>query len=300
MSKSTSSARAPLAPSASRIALGTAQLGGAYGIANRGGPPSAEAVSLMLRTASRAGIRTIDTAAGYGDSERMLGELGVGGFEVITKVPGTATAATLSSAVDASLVRLRRRSVEGCLLHNSAMERRSPGVLAALSAVRADGRAERIGVSVYSPEELEWLLDRGEQIDLVQLPYNVFDRRFEKSFDSLSRRGVAIHIRSVFLQGLFFLAADELPAHFAGVQRPIGELQALAEREGVPLESILLSFALLSTPAERVVVGVDTSRQLMQAVAALADTERVKPLMPLLTDLQQHDENVLLPTRWPP
>jgi aryl-alcohol dehydrogenase-like predicted oxidoreductase len=60
------------------------------------------------------------------------------------------------------------------------------------------------------------LLDRGFLPDLVQVPYNYLDRRFEADFESLKKAGVEIHTRSVFLQGLFFMAPENIPSHFVG------------------------------------------------------------------------------------
>jgi hypothetical protein len=71
----------------SRLALGTAQFGAPYGVANSGGPLSREEAIRIVQFASSAGIDTLDTAIAYGESERILGEIGVQQFKVVTKIP---------------------------------------------------------------------------------------------------------------------------------------------------------------------------------------------------------------------
>ena len=56
------------------LSLGTVQLGLNYGISNTGGKPSLETAFNILDGAMKNGINTLDTAAGYGDSEEVIGK----------------------------------------------------------------------------------------------------------------------------------------------------------------------------------------------------------------------------------
>ena len=60
-----------------RLVLGTVQFGLLYGIANQVGKVSRDEVAEILGHARAAGVDTLDTAIGYGDSEVILGEVGV-------------------------------------------------------------------------------------------------------------------------------------------------------------------------------------------------------------------------------
>ena len=59
----------------SELGLGSVSLGLAYGIPVPGdfGQPAAEEANAVIRRALDADINFIDTAPGYGDSERLLG-----------------------------------------------------------------------------------------------------------------------------------------------------------------------------------------------------------------------------------
>ena len=59
----------------SKITLSTVQFGLDYGIANTGGKPSYEKSRDIVATAYENGITSFDTAAAYGDSEKVLGQI---------------------------------------------------------------------------------------------------------------------------------------------------------------------------------------------------------------------------------
>lgn len=59
-------------PLTERVALGTAQLGMAYGVANTAGQPTSEAATGLVATAWGAGVRSFDTAQAYGSDRKSV------------------------------------------------------------------------------------------------------------------------------------------------------------------------------------------------------------------------------------
>ena len=59
----------------SRLMLGTAQLGMPYGVANAQGQPTYRDAVEIIDAALAGGINGFDTAAGYGNSEDILGRV---------------------------------------------------------------------------------------------------------------------------------------------------------------------------------------------------------------------------------
>jgi aryl-alcohol dehydrogenase-like predicted oxidoreductase len=105
-----------------RLALGTAQFGMSYGIANHDGQVTRPAVRSMLDLAAANGIDTLDTAIAYGESEKCLGEVGVQRFKLVTKLPAVLDGCAdvnswVQEQVAASLDRLCVSVVYGFLLH---------------------------------------------------------------------------------------------------------------------------------------------------------------------------------------
>ena len=114
----------------SKLILGTVQFGLNYGIANSEGKPDLSKVRSILRRAVDHGIRVLDTAAAYGDSETVIGTL-LGEdpalkrhFQVVSKIPPLPKDASpeqlrsfIGNSVDTSLRRLGLDSLYGILFH---------------------------------------------------------------------------------------------------------------------------------------------------------------------------------------
>jgi aryl-alcohol dehydrogenase-like predicted oxidoreductase len=286
---------------AQRIALGTAQLGQRYGVVNRTGQPDREEARRILAAARESAIDTVDTAMGYGDSERVLGDIGVAGLRVITKLaplpeaPG-AVGDWLRSEVEGSLHRLKADRVYGLLLHRprDALGPHGAALIDALRGMQRDGLIEKVGVSIYDPAELE-ALTAALDIGIVQAPYNVFDRRLETSgwLARLTRAGIEVHARSAFLQGLLLLDSTQQPPQFAAWRTLWSQWSEwLDERRLMPLAAAL-GFVLRNPSIARVVVGVETAAQLREIVASAQALPCDAPASLACTDLDLID-----PSRW--
>ena len=285
----------------SRIALGTAQLGQRYGIANHLGIPAADEAAAILRCAAAAGSDTIDTAMAYGDSEAVLGRAGVAAFDIVTKLPPLANGAGdvevwVRAQLQDSLARLRVPKVRGLLLHRST-DLAGPGGAAlrdVLKAVKHEGLVERIGISVYGPDEV-LALDGVLQLDIVQAPYNLLDRRFERSgcFERLRRAGTEIHARSAFLQGLLLLPRSGIPAAFAAWRQVLDRYHDWLDGQQTSALDACLGFALGNDKVDKVVVGVESAAQLREIYASAG---RAGPAAP--AELETDDLDLVNPANW--
>ncbi|WP_205633449.1 aldo/keto reductase [Methylobacillus sp. MM3] len=284
----------------SRLALGTAQLGLRYGVANTVGQVPRHAAYSILERAAQAGIDTLDTAIAYGDSEACLGEYGVADWHVITKLPALPNTLAnvetwVESQVVCSLERLRIPRLGALLLHRpmDLLGERGPQLLQALHSLRQGGLFEAIGVSIYAPDELDrlWKVFRP---DLVQVPLNVLDRRLIHTgwLDRLHKVGVRVHIRSVFLQGLLLMSAQSRPDYFQPWRELLDAWSAWCCEHRCSALRSALGFALAQKGVERVIVGVDSISQLEDILEASA-----QPPLPL-PDLYSDNLKLLEPSRW--
>jgi aryl-alcohol dehydrogenase-like predicted oxidoreductase len=260
---------------ANQIALGTANFGLPYGVKNRRKLPTDE-VELMLRTCRAVGVTTVDTAVGYGESQRVLGEMGCRDLDCITKLPGLPAQLDdvlgwVRSQVAQALVDLRQDRISGLLLHRPSelLGLRGPELSGALRQVQQEFEVEKIGISVYEPQEL---LDCWKvlQYDLVQLPCNVFDQRFssDTTLAHLKSHNVEVHARSVFLQGLLLMEGSSRPAYFNPWTHVFEAWQDLVRSsEKSPLE-LCLAFASEQGFVNKWVIGVDNNGQLLQILNA--------------------------------
>lgn len=292
---------------AGRLALGTAQLGMPYGIANRRGRLSAEEVTAILDRAVRGGIRCFDTAAAYGDAERLIGDyLRVRSLErqvkVVTKltVGNTCDRVTLRAAVAASRARLG--GVPGTvLLHDPGSLAQWEGPVGeTLRVCRAEGIVGAIGVSVYHPEQFAAALAL-DGLEVIQAPASVFDRRLEQAglLERAYERGVRVMLRSVFLQGLLLLGPGRHPAGLGFAAPRLRRWQELCARRAVDPATVALRFVLQRAGPASVVVGCESESQLRQLLDAAGAPDLPAEVVAELECLATSDRGLLDPTRWP-
>ncbi|MGV8081473.1 MAG: aldo/keto reductase [Syntrophales bacterium] len=273
-----------------RLVLGTAQLGMPYGIANRSGRPEAADARAMIAAAWEGGIRTFDTAQGYGDSEAVLGsiihELSLADeARVITKLdPGIdyRRRDLLVEAVDNSIRRLRVPRIHALLLHREEhLDLLKDGLAETLSDFVSEGKVGRIGVSVYSPERGMAALDE-DVIEIVQLPASIVDQRAARAgIDTRAKEeNKEIHVRSIFLQGLLLLDPQEVPAEVAFALPLLEEFGRLAAGFGITRREAAIGYIKQRFPASPVLFGAESPAQVKENIrswqydvpAALIDT----------------------------
>jgi aryl-alcohol dehydrogenase-like predicted oxidoreductase len=257
---------------ATRLGLGTVQFGMKYGIANARGRTGRDDVRAIIAMAARNDIRVLDTAAAYGESEAVLGDCldADARWCVVTKTPplkahpDADARDVVRSGLMRSLDRLRLPSLYGLLAHHAAdlLGPQGEAIYSEMRRLKDEGRVGRIGLSAYRGEEIDAALARFD-IDLVQVPINVLDQRLISGgqIERLKRRGVEIHVRSVFLQGLLLLVPSALPGYFEPIRRNLEAWRSALQGAGLSPAQGALSFAA-SIGADVVLVGVDGPEQL--------------------------------------
>ncbi len=284
----------------SRLGLGTVQFGQAYGISNAGGRVPRDAVAAILRRAAAAGMRTLDTAAGYGDAEAVLGGLAelTRPFRIVTKT------IALSNGLDAVVERARRsvatfgRPRLDLLLVHAAADLKGEGGAAywkRLLRLKEEGLFGGIGISAYAYED-PLQLAREFRPDSMQLPLSLLDQRLIQSgaLAGIKTLGVEIHARSLFLQGLLFLPEDKLPPKLAAAAPHLRMLRQRFAEAGTTALAAALAFALDRPEIDVAVVGVTSPEELEEIVQASTTSS---------PDLDWaacalNDELVLTPSRW--
>lgn len=288
------------------LGIGSAQFGMDYGISNRGGRTPPSEVRLLLEHARTAGVRIIDTAPLYGTAEEVLGQFLPSDrhFDVVTKtpsfagVPETSRARLLESTFERSLTRLGTRRVYGLLAHH-ADDLLGPGGAAlyeAMSALKLSGKVERIGASIYEPEQVDQLLERFA-IDLIQVPLNVLDQRLVAGgyLERLKKTGVEIHARSAFLQGLLLMAPAELPPHFDPAKPLLRRYHGWLAARGLDALAGAVGFIAGLPHLDAAIFGVNTCRQFSEIIArsrsALDPAE--------FREFALNDRAIINPSLWP-
>ena len=285
-----------------KISIGTAQFGGNYGVANRVGEVSEDQVSEILSEARIRGIKKLDTAPSYGIAEKKLGKCGVKDFLITTKVshiePNVSDiSGHVLREVEGSLKRLGVNFLDTVLFHNEMSLDGHRGYLAykALDDLRVQGIIKKIGISTYFSDILESILDQyGFQV--MQVPYNIVDRRLESLNSMLSHKKIDIQVRSIFLQGLLLMKGeDAIKQCRAWVKKSAIWQNFLNECELSAYEAALY-FGLSNSKVSTMVVGLDSLQQLQN----LCSTSECFDESRSYADerLRSEDENILNPFAW--
>jgi len=283
-----------------RLALGTVQFGLPYGVANSQGRVDFNEIKEILNYVQLSGVDTLDTAMSYGDSEEILGEVGVNSFRIISKLPSIPKNISnisdwIEYSVYNSLRRLKIKKLYGLLLHAPSQLLKPEGeeIFSVITNLKEQGLIDKLGISIYSPDELDDLCLKFS-FDLVQSPLNILDRRLEQSgwLSKLKGMGVEVHARSVFLQGLLLMNSSERPDCFKYWQPLWNQWEMWLDKHKITSLQACLGFVFSRNEIDRILVGVDSLRQIQEIISISVD-DNFYP-----QDLYCNDINLINPCNW--
>ena len=285
-----------------KLILGTAQFGQNYGITNAIGKVPKEEIKSIFSYARSNRINTLDTASSYGDSEQVLGNIGVSDFDVITKLPSLGNFKSdcykiYKKSIEESLKDLKISRIDTILLHRpeELMSPYGDVIYNSLLKLKDRGLVDRIGISIYSPELLDDIYPK-YFFDVIQTPLNVFDRRIIRSgwLSRLSEMGISIIARSVFLQGILLSQVIDLPVYFSKWRPHFKKWIDFYQENKISALEASLQFIFQIQEVDKIIVGVESKHQLSEIVRAIKN-----PLIIEFNDLETDDLGLISPIHWP-
>ncbi len=296
----------------SRLMLGTVQFGLPYGVANQTGQPDYEDSRLIVSTAIDGGVNCFDTAAAYGCSEEVLGsaihDLGVADkVIVVTKIKPLSpeelanhskASIAIEHSVETSLKRLRLDCLPVVLFHRESDAR----YLDVLEHLKAKGLLVHAGVSCDNRPGPAAGFVAGGQASALQLPGNILDRRHLNSgiFHDAAIRGLAVFIRSVYLQGLLVMPEASIPQSLQAVIPLRRRLISVAAEAGMNISELALRYMLTQDGVTSVLVGVETLSQMKENIAMFNRGIISSEIMAAVNDIAPDlPETILTPGFWP-
>ena len=286
-----------------KVILGTAQFGLDYGINNKVGKPTYETVVKILDLAFKKNINILDTAEAYGDSQEVIGHYHLGSlnlFKVITKFSPSRKDLpnNISKRIEWNLNTLKVESLYGYMFHSfkdfktyfSLFEKE-------LLLMKDEGIIEKIGVSLNSNEEIEDVLNCNH-IDLIQLPFNLLDNNNQrkKTLIKAKEKGVEIHTRSVFLQGLFFRNTKLLQGNLKCLEAHLKQLHKLTT-ENLKMNDIALNYVIKQPFVDAVLIGVDDASQLKRNLDSVNKYIPIS-ILESINSIKVHKKELLNPVNW--
>lgn len=297
----------------SRIGLGTAEIGFAYGIGSRPVPTAADAGYLLAR-AVEIGITYFDTASIYGLSEERIGKSGIARLEGI--VVGTKCGSFLDQGerlvpvemekviraeVETSLVNLKLDTLPLLQLHGGTEEVIKRGdVIEILVKLKSEGKVKYLGISTRGENAALAAIHSGF-FDTVQVAYSILDQRMaqQQVFLSASQRGIGIINRSVFLKGSLTSLAQQLPSGLELLQENSNKAKMIAQQLGMDLPTLALRFVLSNSAISSSLIGTNKIEHLRNAIGTLEQGPLAQDVLSELKNLAISDPKQVDPAKWP-
>lgn len=287
----------------SKLALGTVQFGLDYGISSARGSVNLNEVKKILNYAQTKNLGFLDTSPSYGDAEKVLGLNNISSFEVITKTRyfdspkiNKHDSIILNNDLDISLNNLKQKSVYGLLIHNAddLLKSGAENLYRKLVELKVNGKIKKLGVSIYDYNQLISITNFFD-IDLVQLPLNIIDRRLADRglLKKLHDNDIEIHARSIFLQGLLLMQEKNRPKKFNKWKNLWNLWHEWLNDNQISALEATIRYAISLEDISRVIVGVDNAEQLKEIVTA---SNGDLPQIP--HELIIDDPQLLNPTSW--
>ena len=286
----------------SKLILGTVQFGIKYGINNKQGKPSFEKVKNILDFAYLKGIRLLDTAEAYGDSQNRIGQyhkVSSNKFNIITKFSPTRKdlSENIIERVNDNLKTIGVKYLYSYMFHSfDDYKKYFLKFKYDLIELRNSHKIKKIGVSLNSNEEIIEVLNNSD-IDLIQLPYNLLDNKSkrEKVFLRAKENGVEIHTRSTFLQGLFFKDLNTIEGKIIKLKKYLLELKGLVDKNEI--NNLALNYVCSNANIDGVLLGVDNVSQLKKNISCINDNKFID-IIKNIDSINVIEEDLLNPANW--
>ena len=284
----------------SKIILGTVQFGLDYGINNTLGKIPIEEIHQILDFAYSKGISTLDTASGYGDSEKIIGTYLSKNpnkrFEIITKIYSSEI--SLEEQLNDSLRKLKLNKIEVLMLHSFELYQKLRSQITAFCQKNKGKYFNELGVSVYTNDEIEAIIS-DPNINRIQSPFNLLDNEMKRGekYAEIKSNGKVVDTRSVFLQGLFFKDTNTLPVILEPLREPLEKLKRIAASESLSMEELAMAYALSMNFIDNVLIGVDSLDQLKKNMNVLSNSIS-KELVEEINSISIQNTNLLNPSLW--
>tara|TARA_B100002019_G_C21162257_1_gene543923 strand:- start:175 stop:1038 length:864 start_codon:yes stop_codon:yes gene_type:complete len=284
----------------SKIILGTAQFGMNYGINNTSGKISKLKAFNILNYAFSNGIKELDTASSYGDSEKIIGEYlnshPKNRFIITTKLSDIKI--PLENQVYNSLENLKTKKIDKLLFHSYNVYKHFEKEVKDFHQKFKGELFDELGVSIYTNCEIENLIN-DPFIDRIQSPFNILDNYNKRGiyFEKLYLSGKKVDVRSVFLQGVFFKKISDLKHNLIPLKKYLNFIRELSNEFNIDINSISFGYLNSFDFIDRIIFGVDSLEQLKKNLKSFS-IKLPEVLIKKINSIEIKDQELLNPSKW--
>lgn len=288
----------------SKLSLGTVQFGLDYGIANATGKPSKKDVNKIIKYVTDNGINCFDTAQGYGDAEKVLGDSLPQDKElfIVSKFASHLFRDDAQKHILTSLKNLNITSLYALLLHDSKILhnwQQSDSLM--VDKLIKSSQIKHFGVSIYTSEDFNLAIEN-DKISFIQIPFNIFDQRAIKQnwFKKAKEKNKLISIRSIYLQGLLLMERDKVPAKLQSAKKYLDAFNLFAKELHMTKNELALSFVDTVAQDSLILFGCDNIHQARENINNYKNIKKLgtDTINKIMTYFNNIEEDIYNPTRW--
>ncbi len=284
-----------------KIILGTANFNKNYGLINKN---LIKDTKKVLAFAKKKKIKTIDFAPKYINNKKTLNLISKARFDVISKLPSIKKVPNknlkkfIKKQIYKNLFLLKSDNIFCLLFHDSKdfHLKKIKEAIKILIDYKKQKIIKKIGVSIYNPNEINLILKnfRPYKPDIIQLPFNIFDNRFEinGSLKKLKQLKIEIHARSIFLQGLFFKDVKNLPSYFKKWKKKLYHFKK--DKNQKTIYNICFNYVNKNKFIDKIIIGFKFEKEISSFFQSIN-----KPKIKILNKIKPiNDVKLVNPSLW--
>lgn len=256
-----------------KITIGTANFVNNYNLIKPSCGIKLKNTRSIIKYSSLIGINSYDTAPYY-NSENILGRLTKFETTTYTKISFDKNLnfkKKIINSINNSLRLLKKKKLDGVLFHNEKdlLMKNRKEIWNLILSLKKKGLIKKIGVSFYNPKYLIKIV-KNFDLDFVQVPVNLFDKRFldNRIISLLNKKNIEIHARSVFLQGLL-LNTKLISKKFLKWRSNFDKLNNFLKQKKISNLEACTNFVLQNKNLDKVIFGVNSVDHLMQIIKSI-------------------------------
>tara|TARA_X000000950_G_scaffold289310_1_gene411829 strand:- start:11310 stop:12182 length:873 start_codon:yes stop_codon:yes gene_type:complete len=280
-----------------KIIIGTANFGNKYGFKKK--KLNKKEISKILNYSNKFGIKTIDTAINYGNSEKEIGKCKNNNLKIISKIPEIPENLSridtyVNKLINRSIKNLKVKKLYGVLIHNAEdlLSEKGSEIYDSLLKIKKKKLIKKIGVSIYNFNLINILIKK-YKFDIIQVPFNLIDRRLmnKSTLRKLKNKKIEIHARSIFLKGL--LLYEKPPKKFKKWNFLWKKINKFKTENKTNNLEICLNFIQKFDFADKFIIGIDNIEHLKEIIKILKINQNLR--IPLV---KCGDKKLINPTLW--
>lgn len=293
-----------------KIILGGAQLGFDY-IQDESEAQQIEKKSYeIMAAATRFGIKKVDTAKSYGESESNIFsycQKEETNLTVDTKlsinINPNSTASYLEKMLQNELEYIddipKNCSVDILYIHDFKQFASNDFLIARILKNYENSHFKRLGVSVYTPAEAKIALN-SNIVDTIQIPFNILEDRWDEIFKTFPNSSFIA--RSIFLQGLLL---NKLSPRWKEIKEENKEnifkwLENILEKLKIDnLYELLISYVMTKHDFYGLIIGFNSKNEVVNIMSDLKIKKLEKDEMFFIDSTRPKISNTTLdPRKW--